>query len=105
MPGHRNPFTTMSFFEHVHNAVSRVRSGGPASEASAFAQEHEVETKYVDLSIQFIGASGLPKMDVVGSGDPYFVAELDGKIKYMCVSCFILLRLPSIVSDWLFDSN
>ncbi|ETW85092.1 hypothetical protein HETIRDRAFT_246490, partial [Heterobasidion irregulare TC 32-1] len=38
---------------------------------------------YVDLSIQFIGASGLPKMDVVGSGDPYFVAELDGKIKYI----------------------
>ena len=35
---------------------------------------------YVDLVIQFIGASGIPKMDVVGSADPYFIADLDGHI-------------------------
>ncbi|KAH6906710.1 hypothetical protein BKA70DRAFT_1286677 [Coprinopsis sp. MPI-PUGE-AT-0042] len=37
----------------------------------------------VDLQIQFIGATGLPKMDVVGSADPYFVAQLDGQLTYV----------------------
>lgn len=36
-----------------------------------------------DVTFCFESASGLPKMDVVGSGDPYFVAKLDGKIEYM----------------------
>ena len=35
---------------------------------------------YHDLTIQFIGANGIPKMDVVGSADPYFIADLDGCI-------------------------
>ena len=39
------------------------------------------EVTYHDLTIQFIGATGIPKMDVVGSADPYFIADLDG-----CVS-------------------
>jgi len=39
----------------------------------------------VDITIQFIGADGLPKMDVVGSADPYFVATIDDKIKFTCV--------------------
>jgi hypothetical protein len=38
------------------------------------------DVTYNDLTIQFIGASGLPKMDVVGSADPYFIADLDGQI-------------------------
>jgi hypothetical protein len=38
------------------------------------------EVTYCDLAIQFIGASGIPKMDVVGSADPYFIADLDGHI-------------------------
>lgn len=38
------------------------------------------EVTYSDLTIQFIGASGLPKMDVVGSADPYFKADLGGQI-------------------------
>jgi len=37
---------------------------------------------FVDLTIQFQGASGLPKMDVGGNADPYFVAKLDGKLTY-----------------------
>lgn len=36
-----------------------------------------------DVAFCFEGASGLPKMDVVGSGDPYFVAKLDDKVEYM----------------------
>jgi Ca2+-dependent lipid-binding protein len=39
----------------------------------------------VDVSVQFIGANGLPKMDVIGSADPYFVATIDDKIKFTCV--------------------
>lgn len=35
------------------------------------------------MTLQFIGASGLPKMDVVGSADPYFVAGLDDKIRFV----------------------
>jgi len=38
------------------------------------------DVTYSDLTIQFIGASGIPKMDVVGSADPYFIADLDGHI-------------------------
>ena len=41
--------------------------------------------KCVDLTIQFIGATGLPKMDVVGTADPYFVAKLDGNLSFMFV--------------------
>ncbi|KIP04584.1 hypothetical protein PHLGIDRAFT_75695 [Phlebiopsis gigantea 11061_1 CR5-6] len=39
--------------------------------------------KYVDVAIQFIGASGIPKMDVVGTADPYFIAKLDDRVKYV----------------------
>ncbi|EEB93355.1 hypothetical protein MPER_07997, partial [Moniliophthora perniciosa FA553] len=35
------------------------------------------------LDVPFIGASGIPKMDVVGSADPYFVAKLDNRISYV----------------------
>lgn len=35
--------------------------------------------------------TGLPKMDVVGSSDPFFVAKLDDDIKFMCV--FALIEL------------
>ena len=40
----------------------------------------------VDVSIQFIGANGLPKMDLIGSADPYFIATIDDKIKFTCVT-------------------
>jgi len=39
------------------------------------AEDMMLEIPYFDLSIQFIGASGLPKMDVVGTADPYFCAQ------------------------------
>ena len=40
----------------------------------------DAEVTYHDLTIQFIGANGIPKMDVVGSADPYFIADLDGHV-------------------------
>ena len=32
---------------------------------------------------QFIGANNIPKMHVVGSADPFFIATIDDKIKFM----------------------
>lgn len=40
-------------------------------------------TSAVDLTIQFVGAKGLPRTDATGPGsDPYFKASLDGIIGY-----------------------
>ncbi|KAF8162624.1 hypothetical protein B0H34DRAFT_692165 [Crassisporium funariophilum] len=35
------------------------------------------------MFMQFIGASGLPRMDVVGTADPYFVAKLDDQVTFV----------------------
>ncbi|KAJ2936897.1 hypothetical protein H1R20_g193, partial [Candolleomyces eurysporus] len=42
-----------------------------------------VEIPLVDVEIQFIGALGLPKMDIFGSADAYFVARIDGRVSFM----------------------
>ncbi|KAI0062169.1 C2-domain-containing protein [Artomyces pyxidatus] len=68
--------------EKVHGAVSKARSSVHAK-TSQFAKDQNIDVQYVDLSIHFIGASGIPKMDVVGSADPYFIADLDGEIKFI----------------------
>ncbi|KJA12855.1 hypothetical protein HYPSUDRAFT_210058 [Hypholoma sublateritium FD-334 SS-4] len=44
-----------------------------------------IAVPFINLTIQFIGASGLAKMDVVGSADPYFVAEIDIEISFVYV--------------------
>ncbi|PSR79165.1 hypothetical protein PHLCEN_2v7136 [Hermanssonia centrifuga] len=51
--------------------------------AHEWAESQGLETKYVDLAVHFIGASGIPKMDVVGTADPYFVAKLDSNITFI----------------------
>ncbi|KAH8117648.1 C2-domain-containing protein [Phellopilus nigrolimitatus] len=72
-------------FVHINDAVNRTRSGAQDLSATAkeFAEEKMLNVKLVDVSIHFIGASNLPKMDIVGSADPYFVAKLDGQISYV----------------------
>ncbi|KAK0454965.1 hypothetical protein EV421DRAFT_466075 [Armillaria borealis] len=69
----RNPVSMSSIVEKIEGVVrsNKNRQSG---------DEHSFEVRCVDLSIQFIGASGLPKMDVVGSADPYFVAKIDDHI-------------------------
>lgn len=47
------------------------------------AHEKTTEVRYVDLTVQFIGASGLPKLDVVGIVDPYIVARVNDKLRFM----------------------
>jgi len=49
----------------------------------AAQQQLGVETKYVDVTIQFIGASNLPKMEVMGTTDPFFHASLDDRLSYI----------------------
>jgi hypothetical protein len=73
----------MSMFTRMHDRLSKT-STDPRDKAQAAARE-QMGVEYVDLSIQFIGAAGLPKTDVVGSCDPYFVANLDDRIKFVCV--------------------
>jgi hypothetical protein len=77
----------MSVFSNIQDRMRKASTDarGTMSKARAFAHK-QMGVEYVDLSIQFIGASGLPKMDVVGSCDPYFVANLDNCIKFVYVA-------------------
>jgi hypothetical protein len=97
MPGHRNPFRMSGFLNHLEEAAVKIHSraqgaadrmgankagaaaDSAADKAMAFAQTHGVPIKYIDLTIQFIGASDLPQMDVNGLADPYFHADIDGR--------------------------
>lgn len=87
MPGKRNPIVpTMSrFLSQVHDAVSNARGNAQevAQRAKMFAEENMLQARLVDVSFKFIGARGLPKVDVVGSADPYFVASIDDQITFV----------------------
>ncbi|KAH9173100.1 hypothetical protein EDB89DRAFT_2242494 [Lactarius sanguifluus] len=74
----------MSFLGNIHESFSRRMSRDVFANAKVkeFKRHAGVQTKYVDLTIHFIGAQGLPKTDVAGSSDPYFVARFDREIEY-----------------------
>ena len=84
-------------FSAIHDRMNKASTDahGAMSKARAFAHKQR-GVEYVDLSIQFIGASGLPKMDVVGSCDPYFIANLDTCIKIVYVWSQTT-RLPNLL--------
>ncbi|OBZ75871.1 hypothetical protein A0H81_04973 [Grifola frondosa] len=69
----------------IHDVVQRARGPvqGAAAAVEEFTEEKRLDKHFVDLTIQFIGASGLPKMDVVGTADPYFVAKLDSQLSFV----------------------
>lgn len=87
MPGKRNPvIPVMSrLLSQMHDAVTNARGDAKeiAQRAKMFAEENMLAAKLVDVSFQFIGARGLPKVDVVGSADPYFVASIDDEITFV----------------------
>ncbi|GJJ11734.1 hypothetical protein Clacol_005972 [Clathrus columnatus] len=69
---------------------SLLHSAGALEQIKARAQQAATQTVdrsqvqrhiLIDVAITFIGASALPKMDVVGKADPYFIATIDDKIK------------------------
>lgn len=85
MPGKRSPLkpAVARMISHINNTYFKAKHD-VSDLARRFAQENNVpDAKLVDVSIQFIGASGLPKMDLVGTADPYFVAKLDDKITFV----------------------
>jgi hypothetical protein len=82
---------------HLHNIHSVLSSRGinissqkpgekeGLAKADSASANATAAPNAVDLTIQFISASGLPKMDVGGLCDPYFVANIDGKVEYVYV--------------------
>ncbi|GLB35678.1 putative protein kinase C conserved region 2 (CalB) [Lyophyllum shimeji] len=82
MPGgRRNPFSITTIVDAVEHAKSNAHD--VAQVAKTLAQAKGGWIPFVDIEIQFIGASGLPRLDVVGSCDPYFVANIDEKISFV----------------------
>ncbi|CAA7261022.1 unnamed protein product [Cyclocybe aegerita] len=86
MPGgRRNPLSMSHMLESLGDAVNNAKNKVENRRAELTRKMNElgIEVPWVDLQIQFIGASGLPKMDVVGSADPYFIAKIDDKISFV----------------------
>ncbi|KAJ3524484.1 hypothetical protein NMY22_g10978 [Coprinellus aureogranulatus] len=73
--------------ESLNDAVNKgkEKAKGEKADLERKLSELGIEVPLVDVEIKFIGASGLPKMDVVGLADPYFVAKLDDKITFVYV--------------------
>ncbi|KAJ7142107.1 hypothetical protein C8R43DRAFT_954451 [Mycena crocata] len=81
----RNPYSMSKILESIGHAVHHANDNAHdlAAVTKSLAEEKLLDIPYVDLTIQFIGASGVPKVDVVGSADPYFVAKLDNRISFV----------------------
>ncbi|KZV95886.1 hypothetical protein EXIGLDRAFT_765829 [Exidia glandulosa HHB12029] len=69
--------------EHMHQYAEALKHPKDAMKEHNHEHDHDSVPAYCyDISFRFIGASGLPQMDVGGLSDPYFVANLDGKAHY-----------------------
>lgn len=64
----------------LQNAKAKSRSHFDAIKLAA--KEFDVDIKYVDLVIKFIGASDLARVHVIGTMNPCFRAKLDDKVSY-----------------------
>ncbi|KND01060.1 uncharacterized protein SPPG_04152 [Spizellomyces punctatus DAOM BR117] len=53
----------------------------------------------VDVAVTFIGARDLPKMDIIGTADPYFRATIDNCISY-CSTCISNTLTPTWNETW-----
>ncbi len=86
MPGIRNPIQLSHIAREIRRSTDRakyeaeeaIRKAGEWADGGRSRDLKVLDTNYIDLTIHFIGASGIPKMDVVGTADPYFVAKFDG---------------------------
>lgn len=87
MPGRRNPFQRL--VGHMRRSTEDITSNAKAEVAEArratfdWLDRPTAPGGFVDVTVHFIGASGLPKMDVIGSADPYFVAKLDKALTFV----------------------
>ncbi|KAJ3740958.1 hypothetical protein DFH05DRAFT_1537318 [Lentinula detonsa] len=82
MPGgQRNPLSVTKLVEKVADAVHTATGNAhDLAKVTKSIVEDKLDVPCVDLVIKFIGASGIPKLDVVGTADPYFVAKIDDKV-------------------------
>lgn len=64
----------------VHEAIEKTKTSVAQKERDLGGEGPQ---QHVDISIQFIGASDLPPMDLTGAADPYFRASLDDKLQYI----------------------
>ncbi|KAG6808254.1 hypothetical protein H0H92_004726 [Tricholoma furcatifolium] len=98
MPGgRRNPLSVTRIVEAVESAKTSAQQVAQVANALSAAKEGQIP--FLDIEIQFIGASGIPKMDVVGSADPYFAANIDGRINFVSTVKFNTL-LPVWNEIW-----
>ncbi|KNZ77930.1 Ras GTPase-activating protein 4 [Termitomyces sp. J132] len=79
--GRCNSFSVTRIVDAFEHAKSNAKEVAQVTKTLAEAKLGQIP--FADLEIQFIGASGLPKMDVIGTADPYFVADIDEKITFV----------------------
>ncbi|KAF9239077.1 hypothetical protein BU15DRAFT_47014 [Melanogaster broomeanus] len=93
----KNPVQSVAnVVEHLHSCAQAAKTKAMRDPGvNATTERLGVETQYVDLVIQFIGAVNIPKMDVVGTADPYFNAKLDQRLSYAQVQLICLERLQA----------
>ncbi|KAF9075397.1 hypothetical protein BDP27DRAFT_1380640 [Rhodocollybia butyracea] len=79
----------------VHKAKSHIHEG--AHDLARVKKDKDVKLNdpCVDVTVKFTSASGIPKMDVVGSADPYFVAKINDN-----VSMVSTVKSRSLTPEW-----
>ncbi|KAJ3907028.1 hypothetical protein F5879DRAFT_1065500 [Lentinula edodes] len=82
MPGgRRNPLSVTKLVEKVADVVHTATGNAhDLAKVTKSVVDDKLNVPCVDLVIKFIGASGIPKLDVVGTADPYFVAKIDDEV-------------------------
>ena len=85
MPALKNPLQMSQIVSTIRSTVTHARQE-VQNRAHQWAESQGIETKYLDISIHFIGAKGLPKMDVMGTADPYFHAKLENELSFVYAS-------------------
>ncbi|KAG9318003.1 hypothetical protein JVU11DRAFT_64 [Chiua virens] len=68
---------------HAAATVKTKKTTSVDDSVQAAMKEFGVETKYVDVTIQFIGASQLSKLEPIVTMAPFFHASLDDKLSYV----------------------
>ncbi|KAJ3812064.1 hypothetical protein EV368DRAFT_74935 [Lentinula lateritia] len=101
MPGgSTNPISLTGFVEKVSDTVHKAKThmhenAHDLAQVTKQKEEDKLNGPCVDVIITFISASGIPKLDVVGASDPYFVAKLDDR-----VSMVSTVKTKSLAPEW-----
>ncbi|KIK64369.1 hypothetical protein GYMLUDRAFT_240921 [Collybiopsis luxurians FD-317 M1] len=95
-----NPISLTGMVEKVSDVVHKAKShmhenAHDLAKVTKRKEDEKLNGPCVDLEIKFLSAEGLPKMDVVGSADPYFVAKIDDR-----VSMVSTVKTKSVNPEW-----